>query len=122
LNEAVNAAAVSAFSTAANVDYAVLPAYVRALTDNQGLGVSTACNGTANTCVNQSRTCACLRTDGTFVAGTCGNACTGPNMTAGSTAGYYLTIGATQTFQPLIVPDSLLGSKQIAQQATVRLQ
>lgn len=122
MNEAIAGAAVSAFSTAATADYASMQGYVRALANNQALNVTTACNGTVGSCTNQNRTCSCLRTDGTFAAHACGTSCTGGSVTAGSTAGYYLTVSATQTFQPLIVPNSLLGDTQIVQHATVRLQ
>lgn len=122
MNEAVAGAAVSAFSTASTVDYASLPGYVRALADDSSLSVTVACNGTAGSCTNTIRSCSCLRTNGTYSAATaCGSACTG-SVSAGSTAGYYLTVSATQTFQPLFVPGSVLGDTQIVQQATVRLQ
>lgn len=122
MNEAVSGAAVSAFTTADNVDFAALPGYVRALADDQSLSVTTSCNGNAGSCTNLNRTCSCLRTDGTFAASTCGNSCTGGSVTAGSTAGYYLTVRASQPFRPLVVPHGMLSTVQIAQQATVRLQ
>ncbi len=121
MSQAVAGAAVSAFSTPATADYASMPGYVRALADDQTLAVSTTCNGTTASCVNQNRTCSCLKTDGTFASGACGSACTG-SVTAGSTAGYYLTISASKTFQPMIVPNSFLSDTQIVQQATIRLQ
>ena len=122
MNEAVGGAAVNAFSSADNVNFSALPGYVRALADDQTLDVTTSCNGVSGNCTNLSRTCACLKTNGNYVAGTCGASCSGSNFTAGSTAGYYLTVHAAHSFQPLIVPRSVLGNAQIAQQATVRLQ
>lgn len=121
MNEAVSGAAVNAFASAENVDFSALPGYVRALANNPSLAVTTACNGTSGTCTNLSRSCACLRTNGTYAAASCGSACTG-TVTASSTAGYYLTVGASQTFEPLILPRGLLGNARISQQATVRLQ
>lgn len=122
LNEAVSAAAVNAFTTADNVDFNALPGYVRALADDQGLAVTTSCNGVAGSCTNLARTCACLRIDGTYAAGVCSQPCTGANISTGSTAGYYLTVRASHTFQPVIVPGGMLGNTLVAQQATVRLQ
>jgi len=122
MNEAVSAAAVSSFSTADNVTFGNIPGYVRGLTSEPNLGVSLLCNGTAGSCTNVNRTCSCLKTDGTYVAQTCGNTCTGNGYTAGSTAGYYMTIQATHTFDPVIVPAGMLDGTSIVQQATVRLE
>jgi len=122
MNEAVSGAAVNAFTSADNVSFTALPGYVRALADDSALSVTTACNGVAGACTNLSRSCACLKNNGSFTAATCGNSCTGSGVTTSSTAGYYLTVAATQTFHPIIVPRSLLENAQITQQATVRLQ
>ena len=122
MNEAVGAAAVASFSDADNVDFGQLPAYVRSLADNQSIVVSTACNGSAGSCTNLNRSCSCLKSDGTYVATTCGNMCTGAGVTAGSTAGYYLTIDASQGFTPIILPKGILANSTIAQHATIRLQ
>lgn len=122
MNEALSGAAISAFSTAEQVDFAELPAYVRALTGDESLSVSTACNGTVGSCTNESRTCACLKADGSYVAAECDSVCTKPGVTKDSTAGYYLTIEARQSFRPFIVPGGVLGDAAIVQQATVRLQ
>ena len=122
VNEAVAASAVASFEEADNVNFGVLPNYVRSIADNQAITVAMSCNGVANSCTNLNRTCACLKTDGTYVAAACGNICTGPDVTGGSTAGYYLTIEAAQGFNPVVLPTGLLSGTSVTQQATVRLQ
>jgi Flp pilus assembly protein TadG len=122
VNEAVAASAVASFEEADNVNFAVLPSYVRSIANNPAINVSTSCNGVANSCTNLNRTCACLKTDGSYVATACGNICTGSDMTGGSTSGYYLTIEATQAFTPVVLPSGLLSDMSLSQQATVRLQ
>ncbi len=122
LNEAVGAAAVASFNNADNVSFGSLPLYVRGLTEDQSTAVTVSCNGSAGACTNFNRTCACLKQDGTYVANSCGNTCSGPGMTTGSTAGYYLTINASRSFDPMMVPRSVLSGASVSQQATVRLQ
>ena len=122
INEAVAATAVAAFEDADNVNFNVLPSYVRSLADNQTVAVTTSCNGVAGSCTNLNRACACLKNDGTYVDDACGNICVGTGMTAGSTAGYYLTIEASQGFTPLVLPNGILSNKSLSQKATVRLQ
>lgn len=122
VNEAIAASAVASFEEADNVNFAVLPDYVRSIADNQAITVTTSCNGVANSCTNLNRSCGCLKTDGSYVATTCGNVCSGANVTAGSTSGYYLTIEATQGFTPVVLPSGLLSNMSTSQQATVRLQ
>ena len=122
MNEAVSGAAVASFTDADNVNFTLLPGYVRNLADNQAMTVTTSCNGTTGSCTNLNRSCACIKNDGGYVATTCGNMCTGTDVTAGSTAGYYLSINASQSFSPMILPRSLLADSTIQQHATVRLQ
>ncbi|MXO89066.1 TadE/TadG family type IV pilus assembly protein [Alteraurantiacibacter aestuarii] len=122
LNGAVGAAAVSGFNTADNVNFGSMPGYVRSLTGEPATAVTISCNGTANSCTNLNRTCACLKSNGTYVSASCGNTCTGTGVTAGSTAGYYMTINATNPFTPMILPNSALADTVLSQQATVRLQ
>lgn len=119
---AVSGAAVAAFDNADSVDFAVLPSHVRALANDPDLTVTTACNGATSSCSNTTRNCACIKNDGGFAATSCGAICTGAGVTAGSRAGYYLTISATRQFSPVIVPRSLLEGAAITQVATVRLQ
>ena len=121
VDEAVSAAAVSAFANRETVNFDGLPDYVRSLSDDPALTVSTSCNGVAGSCVNLSRTCACLNGTGGYVPATaCGDPCVG--MTAGSTAGYYLTIRASKPYEPLMIPTNGITGKQISLVATVRLQ
>ena len=121
MNEAITAAAVSSFTTFDAVPFDEIPGYVQGLSGEPALAVTISCNGT-NSCTNVSRTCACLKSDGVYVATDCGNSCTQPGMTTNSKAGYYMTIRAQQSFKPLIVPNSLLDGAVLAQKATVRLQ
>lgn len=121
-DEAVSAAAVSAFSKRTNVNFSDLPAYVKALSDDPALTVTTACNGVNASCTNLSRTCACLKSNGTYVSGTCGAACSGTGITTGSTAGYYLTVTASKAYDPMILPSGTLVPATVKQSATVRLQ
>lgn len=122
VSEAIGAGAVSSFSSADNVNFAQMPDYVKALAEDPNLTVALSCNGAANSCTNFSRSCACLKTDGSYVANACGTSCTGTGVTSGSTAGYYLTITATQNYTPVMLPHSVLADKDFSQQATVRLQ
>jgi len=123
VDEGVSAAAVSSFSQRSNVNFTDIPAYVRTLSDNQALTVSTSCNGVAGSCTNVStRSCACLNAAGAYVATACGSTCAGTGMPVGSTAGYYLTIDASKPYQPMLLPDGLLTPSQIRLNATVRLQ
>ena len=122
LNMAVGSVAVAAFNTPTNVDFANMPSAVRSLGGVSTISVTVSCNGVANSCVNSSRTCACLKNDGTYVTATCGNSCTGTGVTTGSTAGYYMTVRAAMTYRPMVIPNTMLSAPAMAQQATVRLQ
>lgn len=122
VNEAISAAAVQAFEKRDEADFSTIPAYVRNLSENQSLAVTISCNGTVGSCTNTNRTCACLKTDATYAANTCGSPCSGSGMTPNSVAGYYLTIKASQNYEPLLVPNSLLAGTALTQATTVRLQ
>ena len=121
-DQAVSAAAVQAFQQGTAADFTGIPAYVKGFASDPGLTVTTSCNGVAGACTNTSRTCACLNGAGGYVALACGNSCSGAGMTAGSTAGYYLTVTASRGFVALAVPRGLLGNARISRAATVRLQ
>ena len=121
-DRAVAAAAVQSFQQGANVAFPSIPAYIQAFAGDHGLTVTTSCNGTAGSCTNLNRTCACLKNDATFVALACGTSCSGTGVTAGSTAGYYLTIAAERNFSAIVVPRGLLNNARISRSATVRLQ
>lgn len=121
MGSAVSAASLQAFDERDNVKFHELTAYVRALSNDETLTVNVSCNGVANSCTNLNRTCACLTREGTFAMGQCGAQCLGSNMTSGVTAGYYLTITASQPFNPALMPKEGAGS-QLSQTATVRLQ
>lgn len=121
-DEAVSAAAVSAFTKRTNVGFSDIPAYVKALSDDTALTVTTSCNGVAGSCTNLNRSCSCLKGDGTYVATTCGASCGGTGMTSGSTSGYYLTVLATKPYQSMILPSGSVVPATVRQSATVRLQ
>lgn len=116
------AAAVSAYNSRDNVSFAAMPAYVRGVSGDGTSVVTLSCNGVAGSCTNFSRTFACLKSDGTYVASTEGSTCTGTGMTAGSTAGYYFTIEATRPFEAMIIPDTVIDGSNMAQRATIRLE
>lgn len=122
LNMAVGSVAVAAFNTPSNVDFTNMPSAVQSLGGLSTISVTVSCNGVANSCVNTSRTCACLKQDGTYVAATCGNTCTGTGITTGSTAGYYMTVRGSVTYRPIVIPSTMLSNPGMSQQATVRLQ
>lgn len=121
INEAVSAAAMQSFQQRENVSFGNLQSYVRNLADSQTVTVTTSCNGTANSCTNLNRTCACLQTNGTYTATACGTACSG-GATSGSTAGYYLTIEASDLFRKVVLPKGVFGGDTVSQSVTVRLQ
>lgn len=122
LNMAVGSVSVAAFNTPTNVDFGNMPSAVRSLGGLSTIAVTVSCNGVANACVNTSRTCACLKQNGTYVAAACGSTCTGTGVTTGSTAGYYMTVRGSVTYQPMVIPSTMLSSSSMAQTATVRLQ
>lgn len=122
LNMAVGSVAVAAFNTPTAVDFTNMPSAVRSLGGLSTIAVTVSCNGTAGACTNVSRTCACLKQNGTYVAAACGASCTGTGVTTGSTAGYYMSVKAAVTYRPMVIPTTLLTSPAMDQQATVRLQ
>lgn len=122
LNMAVGSVAVAAFNTPSAVDFTNMTSAVRSLGGVSTATVTISCNGVANTCTNTSRTCACLKNDGTYTVAGCGNTCTGTGVTTGSTAGYYMTVKASVTYTPMVIPTTLLSNRAMTQQATVRLQ
>lgn len=121
LSDALSAVTVQAFQTREEVDFESIPATARNLSRSPTLAVASLCNGVAGSCTNEGRTCACLRTDGTYAQADCGSTCTS-GAAAGSTAGYYLTITASRGYQPAVLPKGMLAGADISQTATVRLQ
>lgn len=121
LGKAVSAASLQSFEQREDVNFANLPSYVAALSDNPNVQVTLQCNG-SNSCSNANRSCACLARDGGYVAQSCGAPCNGGNFTTGSTAGYYLSITAIKPFQPMFLPPGTFGQGPLSQSVTVRLQ
>lgn len=120
VSEAVSAASVASFNNREDVKFDELPDYVRALAESPNLTVAITCND--GTCKKNGRTCACLKSDGTYASKTCGAACTGSGVTANSTAGYYMTVNASRPYVPMILPNGVLTDAVIEQKATVRLE
>lgn len=122
ISEAISAASVQAFQEREETSFSALPAYVRNLAEDQTLSVELSCNGVANSCTNTNRTCSCLKNDGSYVAQSCSTVCTGSGMTSNSLAGYYLTIKASSSYEPVLVPRGILANAPLSQSTTVRLQ
>lgn len=124
LAQAMSGASLAAFKSRDAVNFAGLPAYLRAgsgLPNPASLTVTVKCNGSTG-CTNTNRTCACLSKTGTLVAAsTCGTSC-GTGATASSTSGYYLQITASHPYQTAVLPQGVLTGTVVEQKTTVRLQ
>ena len=118
VDESLSATAISAFDARDNVAFTTLPAYARAMADDNALAVSVSCNGTAGSCTNLSRSCACLNADRSFTAQSCGTVCSA----SGTSAGYYLTLDANANYSSVVVPSRLVGNGQISRSITLRLE
>lgn len=120
MGAAVEQASLLAFNNRTNVDTTQLTNYITAGSQlsNGTVTVDIKCNGTA-TCVNTSRQCTCLSSDGksytssASCGATCGN---------GSTSGYYLKIAASYPYEAVVIPDKWLDGMTINQSSIVRLQ
>jgi Flp pilus assembly protein TadG len=123
LGQAVAAAGTGAFANRTSVDYSAIEVYVRNASGQSGATVSVTCNGVASpACTNSSRTCACVSSSGTYTGATCGQACSGTGYSANQTAGYYLTINASNPYSAVILPTSIMKNSTIRRTVTVRLQ
>jgi len=126
LTEAVSSASISAFASRNAVTFTNIPTIVSSgagAPSGTTVSVSTVCNGTpATACTNSNRTCACLSQTGTYTTATCGATCTGNGMSSGATAGYYMTINASYTYRPVVLPHGLLTGKTVSRSLTERLQ
>lgn len=119
INEAISAAAMESFKQReSQPSQSTLQTYIRNLADSQSVTVATTCNG--GSC-SGTRTCACLRNDGTYTSATCGAVCS-TGATSGSTAGYYLTIRASDPFRTVLLPKGVFAGDIVSQAVTVRLQ
>lgn len=121
LSNALDSAALASFAQRTNVNFTGLPTFVTQASRMSGTTVTVGCNGGTGNCVNTNRTCACLTKTATFVAATCGATCTGA-VTANSVAGYYMTISASASHTPVIMPGRLFDTLPTSQKITVRLQ
>ncbi len=126
LGTAVAGAANAAFANRDSVNFLNIPTFVTQAAQAPAatpVTVTIGCNGGTNNCTNgSSRTCTCLGRDGRYVAASCGATCSGSNMSAGATAGYYLTVRASYPYRPVLLPRGVLGDATVTQSATVRLQ
>lgn len=126
LGTAVAGAANAAFANRDAVSFANLPSFVTQAAQAPAgtpVTVTVGCNGGTNNCTNGSgRACTCLGRDGRYVGASCSAPCSGSNMSAGATAGYYLTIRASYPYRPVLLPHGMLGDATVTQSATVRLQ
>jgi Flp pilus assembly protein TadG len=122
LASAVSAASLSAFASRSAVSFQSIPDYVQnAARLPVAPSISVSCNGTAGSCVNTGRSCACLSRTGSYASATCGSACPA-GSTAGSTAGYYLQISASARYWAMVLPNGMLNGLPIDQSVTVRLE
>lgn len=126
LGSGVSTAAVYSFTNRTAVPFATLPEMVNAVAGAPvatHVAVTVECNGSATSCINESRICSCLTESGTYVASaTCGAPCPGSSGAAGATSGYYLKIKASYRYMPTVVPAGMFGDTMLEQTAVVRLQ
>ena len=121
LDSAVEQGGMIAFNQRATVDAAAaanITTYVGAAAKLASAPtVTITCNGA--TCVNSSRTCACISGSGpTYTTAACNSTCGD-----GSLAGYYMKISAVATSSTLLVPAAMLGGTMTQTRAAlVRLQ
>ncbi|WP_396592613.1 TadE/TadG family type IV pilus assembly protein [Brevundimonas sp. R86498] len=105
------------------VDTATLATFLNASARVPGGAVRTTitCNGTTNACsaVPAARSCVCVSglPAAYSAAASCGAPCPG-----GATSGYYVTLTAEHTFDPMISPHPFLEDRIIRQSVTVRLK
>ncbi|KKC24012.1 TadE/TadG family type IV pilus assembly protein [Sphingomonas sp. SRS2] len=121
LDSAVEQGGIIAFSQRSSLDAAAaatITTYVGAAAKlSTAPTVTITCNG--GTCVNASRTCACISGSGpTYTPAACNATCAD-----GSLAGYYMKINAVATSNTMLVPAAMLGGNMVqARAALVRLQ
>jgi Flp pilus assembly protein TadG len=121
LSNALDSAALAAFSQRTAVNFVGLPTFVTQASRIPEATVTVGCNGGTGNCTNSNRTCACLTKTATFVGATCGSTCTG-NVTANSVAGYYMTVSASAPYSPVVMPNGAFANLSTNQRITVRLQ
>lgn len=122
LAAAVSAGSMSAFANRTAVPFQTLPTYIQnAARLPTAPQISVACNGTANSCVNTGRSCACLSKTGGYANATCGSSCPA-GSTPNSTAGYYLQITASSQYRAMVLPKGMLNGTAMVQSVTVRLE
>jgi Flp pilus assembly protein TadG len=123
--QAMSGASLAVFKSRTNVDFAALPAYLRAasgLADPAQMTVTMGCNGGTDNCTNAQRSCACLSRTGTLVpTASCGQSC-GGDASANSQSGYYLQATASYPYRPVFLPRGLMANSVVRQTMTVRLQ
>ncbi|MBB3957806.1 TadE family protein [Novosphingobium sediminicola] len=125
MGAAVDQAAILAYDmrNSDTIDTTRLSGYVAstAWVPNGTPSTKITCNGEQQSCAASlaNRPCACVSGLSPIYtpAAVCGMACP-----SGATSGFYLTVQAQVTYQPMIVPDRWLAGSTLARSVTVRLQ
>jgi len=101
------------------IDPAPLTNYVTASMPGNGIQAQVICNGGASSCTARKaeRQCACVTGLSTYSTSNCAGSCAD-----GSTPGFYLTVRASRSYSPAVVPTRLLEGETISRAVTVRLQ
>jgi Flp pilus assembly protein TadG len=117
LGHAVEQGAVLAFNQQTGSDTSGINKFiVAAAATKNAPTVTITCNGTAACGTGQ---CSCIDGGGNLViAAACNSPCAGSSAISGN----YMTIRATATYTPTIVPDKWLNGSVMASTAVVRLQ
>lgn len=122
INEAVATAALSSFNKRDEVNFSAIPDYVRAMANDPELDVTTSCNGIVGGCSNNNRNCACLNERGDYTSAICGAPCSGTGGPDNTQAGYYLTISARRSNDPMLILHGVMSKADQQRSATIRLQ
>ena len=124
IDNAIEQAAMIAFNQRSAVDAAAIKTFVGSAAKLAAAPtVTVGCNGatTTTSCVNSSRTYACV--SGVGAAATYTTAALNSSCADGSLAGYYMTIKVVATSGTVVVPASALGGSMTqTRTAVVRLE
>lgn len=117
LGSAVEQGVVLAYNTKVGSNTSGISTYVQSYAGTKATPtVTITCNGTS-TCGDGK--CSCVTSTGGFtIAASCNATCSGSSAISGN----YMKIVAAETYQPMVVPNKLLGGTTMTQSAVVRLQ
>jgi Flp pilus assembly protein TadG len=106
------------YSNGQTIATSTITSYVQSVANLSAVTATVTCNG-STTCSGASSSCYCLTSAPVAysLAATCSGTCAD-----GSAPGYFLTIAASYSFQPLIAADTALVGTTISDSATVRLR